>query len=91
MYLESVAQMSNSATAIVIIIDEKMQVNVVPPNFTLDKTLCIKLFDSKSKVYTIVAAGDEVDIDDDGDVIVTAKHGDNSTGAGQCSAVSMQS
>ena len=51
--------------------------------FTLDKTLCIKLFDSKSKVYTIVAAGDEVDIDDDGDVIVKAKQNDNSSTGGE--------
>ena len=64
-----------------------MQVDVAPPTFTLDKTLLIKLIDSRSKVNTIVAAGDEVDIDDDGDVIVKAKQGDNSnTGAGQCSA-----
>ena len=46
--------------------------------FTLDKNLFIKLIDNKGEVYT----GDEVD-DDDDEISVKSKQGDNSTG--QCS------
>ena len=41
--------------------------------FTFKENLLIKLVYSKSEVNTIVAAGDEIDVDDDGGVIVKAK------------------